>query len=250
MPRWIKSQQQQTQQNTNVRARIESGVLDSSQSISASNLGLNCALDNQLADKEAASEKVLVSGQSDESEEQLLYLFCLIGLTFFLCFAMTNFMSKIFSGSNFASGQHRRRSLATPNNQQTITSHLEADNNNSNQQRVNFHASTLSLRPSSSNNTQKRENQRRASRSSLHSVSAILFGAFTTSNTNNNNANATSNGKSYVIFNIISSKVCNFSSKSLFLMKSALLRRKIMGGFGLHSLEAITSQVFLQKVAH
>lgn len=106
---------------------------------------------------------------------------CLFALIYLLEFAnrsMTNFISKILGGE-------RRRSVAASTShssgqqQQAQTSRTGQDD-----QQAQRYSSTLSL-PRGSNEKQQQESSgssnpiRRASRSSIHSVSALILGAFT-----------------------------------------------------------------------
>lgn len=96
---------------------------------------------------------------------------------------MTNFISKILGGGAGSSGggqPTRRRSMINNNKQQQqsrMTSQTGA-------------GSSLSLAPRSSERmTQHAAPSRRASRSSLHSVSALLVGAFSSSSSNTPTSN-------------------------------------------------------------
>lgn len=141
---------------------------------------------------------------------QLISLICILFLSIYLLDfifkSMTNFISKILgserrrsvaSGSSSSSssnqqqaqhqdtlteqrGQRYGSTLSLPRGNHSSSNIIGSDNNNNNNS-IGFSNRNSNTNTNDGNSTQAQaaQNQRRASRSSVHSISAILFGALT-----------------------------------------------------------------------
>lgn len=135
---------------------------------------------------------------------QLVAIVCsLLAILYFVHFIqkiMTNLLSKILGGgSGSTSNLDRRRSLASNVNQHQTNSGQQAANaiaqshssstlNLPRNSSSSIHQTNSLTSPSSSNQSYQ-QHQRRASRSSVHSLSAMLMSAITGGATNSNSAN-------------------------------------------------------------
>lgn len=109
-------------------------------------------------------------------------LFALIYLFELANRSMTNFISKILGGERRRSVASSLSSHSSSHQQQQGGDQIEYNRNN--QHQAQYHGSTLSLPRGSQAESRQQENhspalQRRSSRSSIHSLSAFILGAFT-----------------------------------------------------------------------